>query len=286
MIQNGDILVTGKFHPMEIPMYPNWQQGDVQIGDLKMHYTRTGVNKPVIVLAHGFSDNGMCWLPVAQELSSDYALVLPDARGHGLSSRVQPGMKINRAADLAGFIRSLGLEKPIVGGHSMGGVTAAMLGANDPDLARALILEDPAWFDQPPPPQRFAEDNPWRRELVQMSTQSLEEIMATCRANSPTWDEIELRPWAESKQQFDLNVFNVQDEWQDWKDVATRIRVPTLLITADPEKGAIVTPETARLSQELNPLIQIAPIPSAGHNIRRENFAAFMQAVRNFLKAV
>ena len=85
-------------------MQTNWQQGDVKLSDMTMHYTRTGGDKPTLVLAHGFSDNGMCWLPVAQELSASYDVVLPDARGHGLSSRVEPGQTANRGADLAAFI--------------------------------------------------------------------------------------------------------------------------------------------------------------------------------------
>ena len=72
-------------------MKVNWLQGDVELGDMSMHYVRTGGDKPALVLAHGFSDNGMCWLPVAQALSTDYNVFLPDARGHGQSSRIQPG---------------------------------------------------------------------------------------------------------------------------------------------------------------------------------------------------
>ena len=51
-------------------MQTNWQSGDVELSDMTMHYTRTGGSKPAVVLAHGFSDNGMCWLPVAQDLSA------------------------------------------------------------------------------------------------------------------------------------------------------------------------------------------------------------------------
>lgn len=268
-------------------MFSNWIQDSVQVNNMSMFYTRTGGEKPVIVLAHGFSDNGMCWLPLAQALCAEYDVILPDARGHGRSSRVQPGEKVNRAEDLAGFIRALGLERPIVGGHSMGGVTAAMLAASYPDLTRALILEDPAWIDLPPDPSlRWAEDNPWRKDLEKMSKQGLEEIMAKCRAENPIWPEAELRPWAESKQQFDLNVFSIQDVWADWKEVARQISVPALLITADPSRGALITPEVAQTAQALNPLIRVVQIPSAGHNIRRENFTAYLEAVREFLRTI
>ncbi len=270
-------------------METNWQQGDVVLADMTMHYTRTGGGKPALVLAHGFSDNGMCWLPVAQALAADYDVILPDARGHGLSSRIQPGQAANRAEDLAAFISALGLDRPVVGGHSMGGSTASALGAHHPDLTRALILEDPAWIDRRPEQAPFArEDNPWRKELAGYASQTVEEVMAKCRTANPLWAEVELRPWAESKKQLDLNVFAMRDSLmeKDWKVIASHISVPTLLLTGDVDKGSIVSVENAQKAQELNPLIRVAHIAGVGHNVRREGFPAYMAAVTGFLKTI
>ena len=270
-------------------MNTNWLQGDVELSDMTMHYVRTGGNKPALVLAHGFSDNGMCWLPVAQALSADYDVILPDARGHGLSSRVQPGQVANRAADLAAFISALGLDRPVVGGHSMGGITASVVGAHHPDLARALILEDPAWIDRrPEQAPLIREDSPWHKELRGFASQTVEEVMEKCRKANPRWAEIELRPWAESKKQLDLNVFKMRDSLMemDWKQIAGHISVPTLLVTGDVDKGGIVSPENAQQAREMNPLIRVAHIAGVGHNIRRENFSAYMAAVTGFLKTV
>ena len=50
-------------------MQPNWTNSYVTVNGDKFHYTRTGQgDKPAVVLLHGISDNGMCWLPVAREL--------------------------------------------------------------------------------------------------------------------------------------------------------------------------------------------------------------------------
>ena len=270
-------------------MNTNWLQGDVELSDMTMHYVRTGGDKPALVLAHGFSDNGSCWLPAAQVFAADYDVILPDARGHGLSSRVQPGQVANRAADLAAFIAALGLDRPVVGGHSMGGITASVVGAHHPDLARALILEDPAWIDRRPEQAPFVrEDNPWHKELVGYASQTIEEVMEKCRTARPLWAEIELRPWAESKKQLDLNVLKMRDSLMelDWKEIARHIGVPTLLVTADVDKGGIVSPENAQKAREMNPLIRVAHIAGVGHNIRRENFSAYMAAVTGFLKTI
>ena len=61
------------------------------------------------------------------------------------------------------------------------------------------------------------------------------------------------------------------------------ITCPTLLITADPEHGAIVTAEGAAAFQALLPHAQVAHIPDAGHSIRREQFDHYMGVIRTFL---
>ena len=49
----------------------HWQSGDIRVNGLMLHYTRTGGAKPPVVLAHGFSDDGLCWTPVAEALEAE-----------------------------------------------------------------------------------------------------------------------------------------------------------------------------------------------------------------------
>ncbi len=275
-------------------MITHWTEQDITVEGARFHYFRTGDgSKPALVLAHGFSDNGLCWLPVARDLQAEYDVILPDARGHGKSQRVQPGELVDNARDLAGFVRALGLDRPVVGGHSMGGSTASALAAGWPELVRALILEDPGWRDFPPRPEPKPEDegkepqpNPWFAWLQKLPEATVEQVMAKGRADNPTWDEVEMRPWAESKKQLDLNILQVERPREPWREVVKAIACPTLLLTADAQKGAIIAPEQICEIQELNRNIQVVNIPGAGHNIRRENYAAYMQAVREFLRTV
>lgn len=59
---------------------------------------------------------------------------------------------------------------------------------------------------------------------------------------------------------------------------------PTLLITADPNLGAIVTPEIAQTIIDVNKRIELIHLPGAGHSIRREQFESFVEVVTDFLK--
>jgi pimeloyl-ACP methyl ester carboxylesterase len=58
---------------------------------------------------------------------------------------------------------------------------------------------------------------------------------------------------------------------------------PILLITGDPNRGAIITPEMVRQCAALWKQGQEAHIPEAGHGIRREKFDLYMQKVSSFL---
>jgi pimeloyl-ACP methyl ester carboxylesterase len=273
---------------------PNGSSGDVTANGIKIHYYRTGGDKPPLVLAHGFSDNGLCWTRVTQVLEQQYDVIMADARGHGLSDAPQEGYSSeNHAADLAGLIQALDLDKPALMGHSMGASTVAATVIGYPDLLTCAILEDPPWFDG---------DSPWNRQradrtkeerqaaarkrledMMAMKSKSREEIMALGREQSPTWDEIEFGPWADAKKQLSPNVLGGgPSHHKPWQEIVSGISRPTLLVTADPDK-AIVTPEIARQAVEMNDHIRWVRIEGAGHNIRREQFDAFAQAVTEFL---
>ena len=56
-----------------------------------------------------------------------------------------------------------------------------------------------------------------------------------------------------------------------------------LLIYGETARGGFVTPEVAAEAVMLNPRIRAVQIEGSGHNIRRENFDAFLLAVRGFL---
>lgn len=69
----------------------------------------------------------------------------------------------------------------------------------------------------------------------------------------------------------------------NWRELLPKVKCPVLLITSDPERGGIVTPEIAEEAKRLLPSIKVVRIQGAGHNIRREQFDAYLKAVRAFL---
>ena len=130
-----------------------------EVNGMTMSYTSTGAgSKPPMVLIHGFSDNGLCWGPVAEALEDSYDIVMPDMRGHGESSRAQENDSIDMAGDVAALIRKLNLRSPVICGHSMGAMITFELATRFPDIGRAYVLEDPPWWLHAPEPQGGAAD--------------------------------------------------------------------------------------------------------------------------------
>ena len=122
---------------------------------IRIHYWRTGAGtgKPPLVLAHGSSDDGLCWTNLAKEIQDGYDIIMFDARGHGLSDPPTPSDPPDvQVEDLAGLIKELKLERPILMGHSMGSASVAHFAAKYPDVPRAVILEDPALVRPAPLP--------------------------------------------------------------------------------------------------------------------------------------
>lgn len=126
----------------------NWVAGTCDAGGVALHYTRTGGAKPPLVMLHGLAADGACWAPVARELEDAFDVVMPDARGHGASGAPPRGYGYDdHASDVAELIRVLGLPAPVLLGHSMGGMTAALAASRPGARVSAVVLADPAFLD-------------------------------------------------------------------------------------------------------------------------------------------
>jgi N-formylmaleamate deformylase len=268
-----------------------WFEGDVQANSITIHYHRTGgTNKPPILLLHGITDNGLCWSRVAHDLEDSYDVIMTDARGHGRSSGLETGFSIALLADdAAAVIRALDLHKPVLFGHSMGARTAAMVAANYPDLVRAIVLEDPPLMDMPSVPTDTEQQGIQRWQWVlDLKALSREERIARGFAMNPNWTEEEILPWAGSKAQVHPDVLKHAETIGNypWREVISRIECPILLITGDPELGAIVTPQVAQEAAQIWKNGEVIHISGAGHNIHRDRYDQTMAAVRAFLSSL
>jgi len=268
-------------------MENDWTQVKITINDgIELFYTRTGGDKPAIVLAHGITDNGSCWRQFAQDLEANYDLIMYDAYGHGKSSRIDPNKRLDHAEDLHDLIEALALEKPAVIGHSMGASTAAKFAAAHPDRLSALVLEDPPWSDQPVDQEQAKERlQEWKQQNLAAKQKSLKELIKLKKKQSPNWEEEILEPWAKSKLEVDPAVFDQNPIGQmAWRELAKSITCPTLIVTGDKERGAIVTPKLGIEAVNLLDKGEFGHISAAGHCVRYEQYRPYLTMVQLFLK--
>lgn len=263
-----------------------WQTGYVESAGAKLHFHRTGGSKPPVLLAHGITDNGLCWTKLAQALENRFDLVLLDARGHGLSAHTGSYGHEDHVADVVAVIRALELDHPVLIGHSMGGATLPVVAARHPEWVRALVLEDPHW---PPAPETEStyDLEAWHDALTLEKAQTLGELFVSGRKANPVWDELDLFPWAQAKRQVDPRVVTWLEsrvQLNRWREVVTQLRCPVLLITGDSD--VTITPATAEEARQLCSRLESAHLENAGHSVRRDRFAAYLQAVDTFLEQV
>lgn len=267
-----------------------WESGDVRVNGLRLHYTRTGGAKPPVVLAHGFTDDGLCWTPVAEVLAPDYDVVMVDARGHGQSDAPEQGYTMaDMAGDLRGVIAELGLCRPTVVGHSMGGGTALALAGLYPDVPGAILLEDAAplglaAFGRPHDPNRHTRI---MERILKNQRLPREQLIAEQRAGTPMWSEVALGLWADAQLRLSPKVTAFDPTVAvDWPVVLRRITCPALLIAADPDRGGMISAEGAAAFRSFVPQLRVITFAGTGHCVRYEQFDRYMDVVRGYLAGV
>jgi len=266
--------------------YEGFYEGTCRANGIDIHYWRTGEGKPPVVLLHGLTDNGACWFPLARALREEYDVILPDARGHGRSSAPERGYEFEtQAEDAAQFLKALGLERPVLGGHSLGGIVALLAAQRGGVELSGLILEDPVFL--PPVDRLERRSSDWPQRHAQVLETPLEELEADGRRRMPHWSDEVIKLWAASKHETKMQVFQVMDAAPpDFRAAAAAVKVPVLLVTGEKERGAIVSQEVAAELRALNPLWEVEHVSGAGHCIRYDKPDAFERAVRQFLRRV
>lgn len=274
-----------------------WKDGYVQANGIRIHYYHTGGDKPALVLSHGATDDGLCWSMLARELQPEYDVIMLDTRGHGLSESGKGDYSsAARAADLSGAIQGLGLDRPVIGGHSMGADSSLNLAIQSPDLVRGIFLEDPPLVIPGQPV--FGGDyganldrsfNLFTGGLRLMKILPVSFGARLARRLNPIYPEEDIVPWVESKKRLSKDFLESIEKFYGWQppyDLLNQVEVPTLLLIGDREKGGIVSKEAAEQAINGRSNVKIAHIAGAGHDVRRFDFEQYILLVREFLKDI
>lgn len=258
--------------------------GSVRSGELDIAVGLVG-SGPALVLLHGIGSRGVSWIPVAEELAAEFRLVIPDLRGHGGSSKPESGYLISDYADdLEAILNALGLERPLIIGHSLGGMTALEWAISHPGKAAALVIEDS-------PMNRGGEGveelfDGW----IALSQMSLEDATAYYMENTPGGSREEAERRAVSITTVapgvytDMRAHMVAQNGAIVIPTYSRITSPTLLVYGDLATGGMVPGVLAEMFAQTIPGAIATRIPNGTHGLHRDSKAEFLEIVLPFLR--
>jgi pimeloyl-ACP methyl ester carboxylesterase len=299
-----------------------WSDGYAYANGVRLHYYHAvpAPGKPVIVMAHGVTDNGLCFANVSLKLQDAYDIYMLDTRGHGLSdpyTSSDDGSTLVK--DVVEFVRAMKFEKPILMGHSMGAATVMRVGAEYPDLAKAIIMLDPglgrggpggrrgagpatapttnaaraARRGAAPTTQARGPATPDRlsinmfgdpETLVKQNNYSFDDLVATGRRENPKWDISDVQYWALSKKQYHGPYSNEARQAMTGTmgtgDALAKISVPALILKADAPL------ETRKANEEAAKVMQkgkIVHIDGAAHNLHHDNLKQTIEVMNEYL---
>ena len=261
----------------------SWTTGVCEANGIDIHYLRTGGAKPPLVLLHGLMGSGACWSPLARSFEGEYDVVMPDARGHGNSSAPLHGYRYeDHASDVIELIRGLGLIAPILLGHSMGGMTATVVASQGASMIRGVILADPTFLS--PEWQREVRDSDVAEQHRRVLSLDKCDALAQERLRHARRSSEIVELCTNARQQTRMCAFDVLTPPNpDYHQMVSTIDVPILLVIGD---DPVVSHETARELQSLNPRIRVEQIQDAGHGVPYDQPERFASVVRSFLRSV
>lgn len=118
---------------------------------IALAYEEAGSGDPPLVLVHCWCCDHTFLAPQLEYFSRNHRVLSLDLRGHGESDKpVQDYTLKAFADDIVWLCGQLGVRKPVVVGHSMGGNTSVELAARYPDFPAAIVMIDSGIILPPP----------------------------------------------------------------------------------------------------------------------------------------
>ncbi|WP_095203613.1 alpha/beta fold hydrolase [Mesorhizobium carmichaelinearum] len=261
-------------------------------------YVRVGGQGPAVVLLHGFADTGDMWAQAAVKLMKDHTVVVPDLRGMGLSAHPDGGYtKKNQAADIAGVMDALKIDKAELVTHDIGNMVGYALAAQYPKrITKWVVIDAPLpgigdWekIKQSPLLWHFNFRGPDMERLVAGRERIyLDRFYNELSADPKKIDEatrvhyakLYARPHAMHDAFEQFKAFD-QDAIDNQAMLATggKLAMPVLAVGAEKSAGTTQADTLRFVASDVTGAI----VPASGHWIMEENPDATVKLITDFL---
>ena len=279
------------------PDVPYWSC-NIVLRQMRFHFLEWGhADAPPIVLLHGGHQSAHSWDLVSLHLAQRYRVLALDQRGHGDSEWARDVTYSNHemSLDAESFIAAMGLARPVLIGHSMGGRNAMLLTRRNQALLRAAVIVDVgpelsekgraaiAGFVQGN--QEFDDLEHFVRNVRQYDPyRSREHIERTVKYNMLERADGKYVSKCDSNPRR-LNIARGAGPLENITlDDSAGFDLPVLLV-----RGAdsnILAADAAERFAATLPQGRLVTVPDCGHNVHGQNTKGFIAAVGGFLEAL
>lgn len=273
------VLQSGLADLADVPATSRW----IRSGNVRLHALDYGGDLPPLVVLPGITSPAVTMDFVARELTDLVRPVVLDVRGRGLSDDGDGYGLEEYAEDTEALITGLGLDRPLLFGHSMGARIAAVVAVRAKVVLRGSVLADP--------PMSGPGRGPYPTTLEAFRRQLAEALRGTdadeVAASWPTWPrrEQELRArWLSSCAEDAIAATHHGFEHEDFFDWWPKVPGPvSILHGAD---SPVVTVTGAEEAACANPSASLHKIPGAGHMIFWDAPETGLAALRTVLGTI
>jgi N-formylmaleamate deformylase len=260
----------------DVPAGSRW----VHSGALRLHVLDYGGAGVPLVVLPGITSPAITMDFVARELTDLVRPIVLDVRGRGLSDSGPSYTLDDYAADTLAVVAGLGLDRPLLLGHSMGARIAAVVAASGGADARGTVLVDP--------PMSGPGRAPYPTTLAAFLGQLAEAQRGTdadeVASSWPRWPrrEQELRArWLSSCDEAAIAATHAGFESEDFFDAWPKVPAPTVLLHG--AASPVVTAAGVAEARAANAGATFVEIPDAGHMAFWDNPATALTLVRQAL---
>ncbi|MFK0290195.1 alpha/beta fold hydrolase [Streptomyces sp. NPDC090442] len=285
----------------DLPATSRW----VRSGSTRLHVLDYGGGGPALVVLPGITSPAVTMDFVARELTDLVRPVVVDVRGRGLSDGGPDGASGGQrdgggsngpgghdgdggayglaayAADTEAVVEGLGLERPLLFGHSMGARIAAAVAARGKVAIGGSVLADP--------PMSGPGRGPYPTALEAFLGQLAEAERGTdaeeVGRSWPRWPrrERELRArWLSSCDRDAVVATHRGFETEDFFDWWPAVTGPTALLYG--AESPVVTAAGAAQARASLPSAAVSAVPGAGHMLFWDNPSVALDALRAALR--
>ncbi len=256
--------------------------------------------RPTFLLLHGGPGfDHTTYKPHVSPLADSGQLVYLDQRGQGRSARapIDSCSPMQMADDAASLCRTLGIERPVVLGHSFGGFVALHLAIRHPEVAGRLVLLNTAAAsadmagglemleDRHGRAVRAAAERVFGGDFSEAAQADFQRLAFPAYVSNPA--NAMLLEEAFARAVLNMNVaahyFERYAPTYDVRGDLGAIRVPTLIVTGD--EDWVIHPNASRALAAAISDAELLVIPGVGHMTFVERPEVVLSAIRRFVGA-